>query len=220
MSDGVDKAVSVLWDYMQLKQPVKAADLIIVLGSRDDRVAAYAAELLRRGIAERCIVTGGSAHHHDFLKTKWAEATEAEHFANMMKIAGVDESLLFIEDLATNTGENAMFSYELVKSMESDVKSVLLVTKPYMERRALATFEAQWPNKSAAIRVSSQSGSINEYCNDDQKYDVVVNIMVGDFQRIVEYPKLGLQIEQPLAEQQLQAFEVLVAAGFTKHLLS
>lgn len=125
---------------------------------------------------------------------------------------------MFLERRSANTGENALFRYELVKSMKIDARSILLITKPYMERRALATFEAQWSNKSAGIAVSSRGGSINKYCVGGQIYDDVVNIMVGDFQRLVEYPKLGFQSAQPIAAKQHDALKRLVAAGYTKHL--
>jgi len=65
-----------------------------------------------------------------------------------------------------------------------------------MERRALATFQAQWPDKETAFRVTSPGGSIEAYCNESQTYEEVVNIMIGDFQRIINYPAIGYQTEQ------------------------
>lgn len=88
-----------------------------------------------------------------------------------------------------------------------------------MERRACATFESQWHDK-AIIRVTSQSGSIEQYCNDQEVYVDVVNIMVGDLQRLMENPSLGFQTGQPINDELLGAFDTLVAAGFTNHLLS
>ena len=219
MSNEIQDAVAELWDYMQLKQPVKPADAVIVLGSRDDRVAAHAAILLSRGLTPHCVVTGGTAHYNDLLRTSWVEGTEAEHFANVMKTADVDTKELLIEDGATNTGENATYSHKVLSDAKVSARSLLLVTKPYMERRALATFQAQWPDRSAMLSVTSQGGSIEQYCNEHELYDNVVNTMVGDFQRIVEYPKLGYQTEQPVSHNVQQAFELLISAGFTKHLL-
>ena len=89
-----------------------------------------------------------------------------------------------------------LFFYELLASLSHMPHGVLLVTKPYMERRALATFEAQWPDKLLDIRVCSQGGSLGQYCNDEQPLELVINIMAGDLQRIIEYPKRGLQSRQ------------------------
>jgi hypothetical protein len=44
--------------------------------------------------------------------------------------------------------------------------------------------------------------------------------MVGDLQRIRVYPARGFQIEQDVPVNVLDAYNQLVAAGFTKHLIS
>lgn len=43
--------------------------------------------------------------------------------------------------------------------------------------------------------------------------------MVGDLQRIREYPKLGFQIEQNIPKSVWQAFEKMVGWGYSKHLI-
>ena len=44
--------------------------------------------------------------------------------------------------------------------------------------------------------------------------------MVGDLQRIREYPKLGYQIEQEIPAKVWRAYEKLGAAGYDKHLIA
>ncbi len=44
--------------------------------------------------------------------------------------------------------------------------------------------------------------------------------MVGDLQRIKEYPKLGFQIVQEIPDEVWNAYEKLVAAGYNKHLIT
>lgn len=98
-------------------------------------------------------------------------------------------------------------------------RSLLLVTKQYMERRALAAFEVQLPSKSTLLCVSSQSGLNTEYCEEDHKCDDVVDIMVGDFQRVIEYPQFGLRALQLVSDDVQGAFATLASAGFTRHVL-
>lgn len=43
--------------------------------------------------------------------------------------------------------------------------------------------------------------------------------MVGDLQRIKEYPKLGYQIEQDIPAKVWKSYQKLVAIGYTKHLM-
>ena len=43
--------------------------------------------------------------------------------------------------------------------------------------------------------------------------------MVGDFQRILEYPKQGFSTEQPVPPEAMAAFRTLVEAGYGSQLL-
>jgi hypothetical protein len=43
--------------------------------------------------------------------------------------------------------------------------------------------------------------------------------MVGDFQRVLEYPKLGYQTEQPVSHEARAAFEHLKRRGYTERLM-
>lgn len=218
MDENVRASVQTVWDYMVLNQPVQSADILLVLGSRDDRVAEHAAWLCRAYRFGLVMVSGGAAHQNDLLTTKWSEPTEAEHFMNVMRSSGYGEPVL-LEDRATNTGENATLSYELLEKQRSTpIGRLLIVTKPYMERRALATFEAQWPEKTTQLSVTSPQLNLSQYINNDQPFDDVVNIMVGDLQRIIDYPARGFQSEQYVPKQVLAAAELLKRAGYTKHL--
>ena len=96
---------------------------------------------MKKGIAPVCVVTGGIAHGHDLLATKWAEDTEADHFIAILKKVGIDPNQIYREPKATNTGQNALLSYDLLTEHQINPESILIVTKPYMERRVLATFE-------------------------------------------------------------------------------
>lgn len=49
--------------------------------------------------------------------------------------------------------------------------------------------------------------------------DHILNVMVGDMQRIREYPRLGFQIEQNIPGDVWQAYEELVRLDFNKHLV-
>ncbi len=103
--------------------------------------------------------------------------------------------------------------------MDMHINSFILVQKPYMERRTFATFKKQWPDKTAEIVVTSPSMSYEEYTSSKiVDKDTAINIMVGDMQRIREYPKLGFQIEQEIPISVWEAFEYLVSMGYNKRL--
>lgn len=214
----MDKEAEIIWDYMLLHHPLQKCDAIFVLGSIDDRVAEYAAQLYLNGYGEWLIISGGAAHSDDMLSTGWKE-TEAEHFSNIAQKMGVPVDKIIIEDKATNTGENITLTYNILEKKRLKPASILLVQKPYMERRAFATFEKQWPDKATRFFVSSPPIAYSEYFNEQQPKDKIINIMVGDLQRIKEYPALGFQTPQTIPDEVWGAYKSLVSKGYDKHLM-
>ena len=194
---------------MQLHQPPRSADVLIVLGSRDDRVALHAAQLANRYHYDTVIVTGGAVHrnprHH-----AWQEETEAAHFAAVFAKHSNDKSEVLIEPTARNTGENATLSFQLLQQNAIALpKTVQLVTKPYMERRAIAAFEAQWPDERVRFFVSSAPTSLSEYCNAEYPIDETVQVILKDFQSLIDYLKHGWQTPQTIPIQVHTAVEYL-----------
>lgn len=217
--DEVDNLAKKIWDYMLMNQPLKKADAILVLGSIDERVVEYAADLFLKGYGEWMIFSGGVAHGEDLLKVSW-EGSEAEHFAQIALRHGVPKKRILIEDQAQNTGQNIEFTYKLLQDKGLRVQSLILAHKPYMERRTYATFKKQWPDEHVDFTVTSPPIPYENYFNEANQKETVINIMVGDLQRIREYPKLGFQIEQDIPEDVWRAFEQLVKLGYNKHLIN
>lgn len=214
----MDKQAKVIWDYMLVGHQLKKCDVILVLCSIDDRVAEYAAQLFLQGYGDHLVFSGGIAHADDLLAVHW-EGSEADHFAEIAISKGVPQEKIIVENRAQNTGENIKFSYQLLKEHGIKMDSILLVQKPYMERRTFATFKAQWPGDAADITVTSPNISYDDYFDEANPKETIMNIMVGDLQRIKEYPKLGYQIEQEIPRDVSQAYEELIAAGYTEHLM-
>jgi uncharacterized SAM-binding protein YcdF (DUF218 family) len=215
MMTAIDDDARLLWDYLHMQQQPKRAAAIFVLCSIDTRVAERAAALFNAGYGAYIIISGGLGR---LSKDLYSEA-EAHVFAKIMMAMGVPNDRIIIEDKSTNTGENIRFTYELLQQRGLHFDSLLLVQKPYMERRTYATFKKQWPDQDTVITVTSPTISYDNYYNEICPKDLVLNLMVGDVQRIKEYAKLGFQIEQAVPDNVWAAFERLVAAGYTKHLI-
>ena len=134
---------------------------------------------------------------------------------------GVPRESILIENKSTNTGENILFTKQLLTEKRLDPRTFILVQKPYMERRSYATFKKFWPEKEALV--TSPQASLEEYLksysNEALSSDDVVSIMVGDLQRIRLYPARGFQIPQDIPGEIWDAFEELVAAGYDRHLI-
>ena len=202
-----------LWDYHLLHNQLEKVDCILALGSHDLRVAERAAELYLQGFAPLLVMSGGLGN---FTQDIWTEK-EADKFAATAIGKGVPAEAILIENNSTNTGENILFTQKLLKEKKLNPQSFIVVQKPYMERRAYATFKKNWPDKK--LLVTSPQISFEEYPNEEIPMEKVINIMVGDLQRIKFYPEKGFQVYQEIPPEVWDALEKLVALGFDKHLM-
>ena len=212
LSPGIRELVEKVWGYHQLGHPLSKADAILVLCSHDMGVAERGAELFLDGWAPLLIFSGGLGSITSHL---WTDP-EADQFAAIAERMGVPRRHILTENRSTNTGENVLFTKQLLAERGLDPQSFILVQKPYMERRSFATFRKQWPEKR--VIVTSPQVSLDEYLerysNDVLSTDDVVSIMVGDLQRVKLYAEKGFQIPQDIPADVWNAYEALVAAGY------
>ena len=68
--------------------------------------------------------------------------------------------------------------------------------------------------------VTSPKISFEQYPNENLSQEEILHTMVGDLQRIIEYPKLGFQISQEVPQTVVNAMEKLIVLGYTNHLIS
>jgi len=206
-----------IWNYHHMNHDLAKADVIVVLCSHDTIVAERGAQLLLEDWAPLLVFSGGFGGITQHL---WTDP-EANRFARIAVAMGVPEDKILIENRSTNTGENVQFTRDLLAARALDPASFILVQKPYMERRTFATFNKVWPGKS--VRVTSPQISLDDYLarysHDTLTADDVISIMVGDLQRIREYPARGFQVPQEIPTDVWRAYEELVQAGYDRHLL-
>jgi uncharacterized SAM-binding protein YcdF (DUF218 family) len=210
-----DDLAKIIWDYHHVNQPLEKCDVVFALGSSDLRVGEYAAQLLLDGYGDYLAISGGFGK---FTKDRFYKP-EAEIFADIAMKKGVPEGKIILETEAANTGQNITLMYQVLQERNLHSSSLLIVTKPYMERRTYATFKKQWPNETTKLIVTSPPIAYEDYFTDELPKDFVINVMVGDLQRVKEYPKLGFQIEQTIPDNVWLAYEQLVAKGLNKALM-
>ena len=203
----------IIWDYHHVNHTLVPSDCILTLGSHDTRVAERAAALYQEGWAPLLIFSGGLGR---LTENMWTE-TEADLFARIAVQHGVPREAILVENRSTNTGENIHFVRQLLGEKGLDLQTFIVVQKPYMERRSLATFEKAWPGKSFVV--TSPQIAFEDYPNEEIAIEQVINIMVGDLQRIKLYPAKGFQTYQEIPAGVWEAYESLVALGFNKQLL-
>jgi uncharacterized SAM-binding protein YcdF (DUF218 family) len=198
----------VLWDYHNTGTSLEQADIIVGLGSYDLRVADRCAELLAEGWAPRVIFTGASGN--------WTSGniagSEARAFSHRAIALGVPQSAIRLEEKATNISENIRF----VRAQAPGAGKVIWVTKPQKQRRVSATLQVRWPEVISMITAPQHGLAAQPVAH--HSFEALVSEMVGDAWRMAAYADKGFQARQPLGPDVQEAFDKLVAAGFTDHL--
>ena len=211
----VDMNAKIIWDYMLMHHELKPMDAVFALGTFDIQVAHRAAQLFLEGYGKYLIVAGNSGEVHGSSPS--FNRPEAEVFFDIAISLGVPEEKIIVENQSTNTGANILLVKKLLFEKGIDLHSFLLVQKPTMERRTYATFKKQWPEVECIV--TSPQYSYEEYVGGIQDKNFLINVMVGDLQRIKEYPAKGFQISQEIPNVVWKAYERLVELGFTDRLI-
>lgn len=209
----VMKNIKVLWDYHHMNQKLSKSDLIMVLGNHDFNTIKQGIALFKEGYAPFMVIAGGQG-----VGTKGVfSESEADTFAKIAIENGIPFDKIILENKSTNTGENYSFTRKRLDENNLKYDKVIVVTKPYMERRVYATAKVHWPD--VEIIVSSIPLSLEDYLKTLSDPEQDINFMVGDLQRIDVYPKKGFQIHQDIPEAVWGAFYSLVSKGYTNHLI-
>ncbi|GGV18963.1 YdcF family protein [Streptomyces spectabilis] len=203
-----------VWDHHQMHHEARAADVAIGLGSHDLGVATHAAELYRRGLCPLLVFTGGNS---PTTRSRFPRG-EAVHYREHAIDLGVPASAILLEPNAANTGQNITLSRDVLAAVGVTPTTALLVSKPYMERRSFATARKLWPE--VEIVCASEPLEFDDYLKSIGDEKLVVDMLVGDLQRVIEYPRLGFAIEQEVPQDVHAAYESLIRDGFTSRLIA
>jgi hypothetical protein len=198
-----------LWEYLRLGIPVRSADCLLVFGGHDIGVADRAAELYRKRTASLVVVSGGSRAVPDGSDFP----TEADAIADVILARGVPKDAIAVERLASNTSENFWLSAELLRDLGLAPESFLAITKPYAERRTMATARRRWPRTNFAA--TSQEVGFEEYLTGDIPVGRVLSHLAGEALRLEAYATSGLiDPGESIPEHVLDAARALLDNGF------
>lgn len=209
----LDPDVRTLWNYHHMNHELRPCDVGVGLGSHDPGVATFTAELFRRKMFPRIVFTGANAP----TTIERFPRGEAVHYRERAIELGVPAEAILVEPAATNTGQNIEHTRQLLTDEGLHVASVTLISRPYQQRRAYATCKKLWPEVVAVC--ASRPLPLEEYIASIGDTTRVIDMFVGDTQRIIEYPKRGFTIPQEVPADVEAAYERLIDAGFTSRLI-
>lgn len=212
--DDLRESVETLWRYHDMRHELRRCDVGIGLGSHDLGVAVVAADLFLRQMFPWLVFTGANAP----TTVREFPRGEAVHYREYAVAHGVPADRVLVETEATNTQQNLTFTRELLIAEGITVRSVLLMSRPYQQRRAFATCRKVWPEVDVVC--ASRPLSLDDYIASIGDAKRVIDMIVGDTQRIIEYPKQGFAISQEVPDNVRVAYDTLVAAGYTSRLVT
>ncbi|MFE0101306.1 YdcF family protein [Streptomyces sp. NPDC059009] len=203
-----------IWNYHQMGHEPRPCSAAIGLGSHDLGVATASADLYRAGLFPILVFSGGNS---PTTRARFPRG-EAVHYREHALSLGVPDEAILVESNAGNTGQNITLSRDLLQQAGIQVDSLMLISKPYMERRSYATCRKLWPE--AEVICASEPLELDDYIKSIGDEKLVVDMLVGDLQRVIEYPKLGFAVEQDVPEDVHAAYERLLHSGFDSRLIS
>lgn len=213
IADNHRRDAETIWNYHQMGHDIRPRDAAIGLGSHDLGVATFATDLYHDGMFPTIVFSGGNS---PTTAARFPRG-EAVHYREHALQLGVPDRAILVEPHAGNTGENVTLSRTVLADHGIHPRSLLLISKPYMERRAFATCRKLWPQ--ITVTCASEPMKFGDYVQSIGDIKLVIDMLVGDLQRIIEYPKMGFAIPQAVPADVTAAYQRLLTAGFTSRLL-
>ncbi|SDN39808.1 DUF218 domain-containing protein [Allokutzneria albata] len=204
--------VQLLWDYNHMGHELRRCDVAIGLGSHDLGVATRTAELFHDGWFPLIVFSGSNAP----TTVDRFPRGEAVHYREQALSLGVPDDAVLVEHAAKHTGANIELSRALLGTRE--ISSVMLVSRPYQQRRAYASCRRIWPE--VEVVCASQDIGLEDYLAGIGDDDRVINTVVADTQRIRVYGEQGLALPQEMPADVWVAYERLVGAGYDKRVIA
>ncbi|QUH01029.1 YdcF family protein [Saccharopolyspora erythraea] len=211
--DEVRGEVELLWEYHDLRHDLRPCDVGVGLGCHDIGVAEQVVDLYHAGYFPLIVFTGANAP----TTVERFPRGEAVHYRERAMELGVPDPAIVVEPRATNTGENIEFTRHVLAARGVEVRSLLLVCKPYQQRRAYATAKHIWPG--VEIVCGARRLPLDDYVESIGDARRVIDMLVGDTQRITLYAQRGFAAAQHVPREVDAAWRRLVDAGYTSRLV-
>ena len=191
-----DQAAKILLDFLCLKDQVKKADAIFILGGSSLSPVKKAAELFKKGFSDKIffISYGGT-----FTNPDWKEG-EAKMYYKTLRALGIPDKNIFWEEATDNTLDEAKYAISFMKKRGVAPKTVILISRPVHQRRAFATFKKQNPDVRFINIPADEKFSI------DKK---LIERLIGEMDRLKKYAEKGDLEPQPLNRKLHSAWERL-----------
>lgn len=135
--------VKEMWQWLAIKNVPQKSDLIFLIGGSSLETPKKGLELFRQGLAPYMVTTGKTGTGDD---SGWNKPI-ADVFADFLLKNKVPEDRFIVQNRSMNTLEDVVFTMEIIKKMGIPCQKIIIVSRPFHQRRCFATFKKQYPEK-------------------------------------------------------------------------
>lgn len=166
--------------FVENETPEVPCDVLVIPGGSQPQLMKKAVELYKREKTKHILVSGGyNVKIPDYF-------SEAAFLKSVALADGLPSEAILCEEKATNTYENALFSYEEIKKRGFDMSRVLLVCKAYHSRRALFTYQKVFPAHTY-FYVETVADQRNITRDNWYQKDEYIKIVMGEVEKMGKY---------------------------------
>jgi len=207
-----EHAALTLFEWLALSdaQLADPCDAVIGFGHFDLAIPIHCAERVMAGRAKHLIFTGG-------IGAGTADLGMAEADAFVASVAKQDPALAaraICENRSTNTAENIRFTRDLLAEKHPaiafghGIRSVLLVATPSRQRRVFQTWRKLMPDIPAVNMPPPHTFEALAALYTSKGEDILQQ-MLGEYQRLRDYPAKGWITKEPIPEAIHEAAKAL-----------
>ncbi|MEZ0225110.1 MAG: YdcF family protein [Alphaproteobacteria bacterium] len=171
-------------DYMLVETRLAKADLCLLFGGEQaTALADHAADLYHKGYFPLIIVSGGVPTSKGTL--------ECDQMHDRLVARGVPEEAIRVENKATNTGENVLYTMRMLKKAGDfgKIHSVLGIGQIHGSRRFLMTLEKHWPSVTKMFTAPNTFSADRDKWYSDRSFRQAV---IREFRKIPKYKARGI----------------------------
>lgn len=174
-------------DFIFVEDEMEPSDIIFLPGNSFPQMAEAAAGLWNSGFAPLILPSG----HHSVLEENFQSVrdrtgrydgcfpTEWDFMKHILHLHGIPDSAILMENRATFTYENALYSRELTDRLKIQIHKAIICCNSYHARRCLLYYQLLYPE--AELLVFPVDTGINK--SNWSQTDKGIDIVLGEIER-------------------------------------
>lgn len=185
MTKNIKELITIIFDWLAIKDPLEKSDLIFVFGGPTLSQIKKAKQIFDQDLAPYILVTGNTG---TFNNPDWNRPI-ANIFCDFLVENKVNPENILVQNTSMNTLEDVTFSIPIIKAKIQNFQKVILVSNPMHQRRCFATFKKQFPFD---VEIINQAGDEPDLAKTSEQEVVSIGTRcLQEYERLIKYSQEG-----------------------------